>query len=476
MTRMGGVNRTIIAGLIAIAVAVSPVPHFQSDTAHATGSGWIKKNGKKLAYRFRDNSKATGVVRIGKKIYFFNSKGRLRSSAKERMIRWNGSYYDVKKNGVVRKGWNTFGKGLYYFGGKLGARSSGKVVSGITLRDNGRAYMSLDASVKYKVIRILKSKKALDKSPRKKLRACWNWIQRHCHYSMKYPLWKGGKWKWGHSPGNSTSQSGLKKHGAVWVKKYANDMLGSHRGGNCYGFACAFAACAANIGYDPIVVVARTANSGNRDGRAGVSHDGYSRHGWVRIKGRVYDPEAAKVGWRYLYGVRGIGLPCKAVRKIKYKKVDGSKTADGKSVAKLIKEKLIKKSGKIYYYDKNGRKTRPKNRVVLSEGKYYYFNSRYISVSGKRFVLSKLYNFAHKNQFGYYMTSDEFSRYKSLIKEGAPFSELKKVLGEAKSFESSEGCYSNDPGKERVYNYESFYVMTFVYDNGGKEIVISLSN
>ena len=50
-------------------------------------------------------------------------------------------------------------------------------------------------------------------------------------------------------------------------------------GGDCYGFACTFAAMARELGYNPYVVLGRV--SGTRDGAA----DGLTRHGWVMIDG-----------------------------------------------------------------------------------------------------------------------------------------------------------------------------------------------
>lgn len=51
------------------------------------------------------------------------------------------------------------------------------------------------------------------------------------------------------------------------------------------GYACAFAALAREIGYDPYVVCGRV--PGTRDGAG----DGFTRHSWVIINGLHYDPE-----------------------------------------------------------------------------------------------------------------------------------------------------------------------------------------
>ena len=83
-----------------------------------------------------------------------------------------------------------------------------------------------------------------------------------------------------------------------WQREVAYNMLVSG-GGDCYGFACTFAAMAREIGYNPYVVLGRV--SGTRDGAA----DGLTSHGWVIIDGCYYDPEAQFAGW--YKGVYGSG-------------------------------------------------------------------------------------------------------------------------------------------------------------------------
>lgn len=109
-----------------------------------------------------------------------------------------------------------------------------------------------------------------------KLRACWNFVTSGANFSYwpKYP---------------NTSQVG-------WQRTTALDMLTTRRG-NCYSFACGFAALAKEIGYSPSVVCGRV--SGSRDG----SSDGMTRHSWVVIGGTYYDPEAHYAGWyKNVYG------------------------------------------------------------------------------------------------------------------------------------------------------------------------------
>ena len=102
-----------------------------------------------------------------------------------------------------------------------------------------------------------------------KLSACWSYIVRGSfHYASKYP----------------------NLHFRGWQKSTAYNMLSTHSG-NCYSYACAFAALASEIGYKPYIVCGRV--HGSRDRAA----DGYTRHAWVRINGLNYDPEAQYAGW-----------------------------------------------------------------------------------------------------------------------------------------------------------------------------------
>ena len=98
-------------------------------------------------------------------------------------------------------------------------------------------------------------------------------------------------WRYLTSSGNfyySTYWPDLNKKG--WQREVAYNML-TTGGGDCYGFACTFAAMARELGYNPYVVLGRV--SGTRDGAA----DGLTRHGWVMIDGAYYDPEAQFAGW-----------------------------------------------------------------------------------------------------------------------------------------------------------------------------------
>lgn len=155
-------------------------------------------------------------------------------------------------------------KGLY--------DTKGKTIKGPSASD------ILDANLSKKTQSILSAITTANMTNSQKLYAAWKYVTSSSNFKYwpKYP--------------------DLNKTG--WQKECALDMLTTGRG-NCYSFACAFAALASEIGYSPSVVCGRV--SGNRDGAS----DGLTRHCWVRINGAYYDPEAQYAGW--YSGVYGSG-------------------------------------------------------------------------------------------------------------------------------------------------------------------------
>ena len=83
--------------------------------------------------------------------------------------------------------------------------------------------------------------------------------------------------------------------------------------GNCYGFACTFAALAKELGYDPYVICGRV--PGSRDQAA----DGYTRHGWVLINGLHYDAEGAFAGWGGCFGTSSFTTAYQVQKIVRFK-------------------------------------------------------------------------------------------------------------------------------------------------------------
>lgn len=136
----------------------------------------------------------------------------------------------------------------------------------------------IDGKVSKKAQSILAKITTSKMTKAQKLSACWRYVTSGSNFSYwpKYPT--------------------LTK--TDWQKECALDMLTTGKG-NCYSFACAFAALASEIGYSPNVICGRV--SGTRDGAS----DGMTRHCWVTIGGAYYDPEAQFAGW--YKGVYGSG-------------------------------------------------------------------------------------------------------------------------------------------------------------------------
>ena len=366
-------------------------------------------------------AKKEGPVKYKGKLYFFK-KGRPAKAKKERMRSYKGAKYYVLKSGRIKKGWNVVKNDLYYFGGKKGAMVKGKRVKGITLLLNGKAQKSyknkkgkkikaLDVSIRIKCIKALKKRGAWNKSKSRKLRAAWKYLMtKKFRYKSKYPNLKDKQ----------------------WTKKYADYMLSKHRG-NCYGYAATFAAFAWVAGYDPYVICGRC--RGGRDN----SRDGYTRHSLVRINGKWYDPEYWAI-WhaQYHYGAK----------KLRYRLKDRKKPIRFKKVKGTVKSTIQTISGNLKKID----------------GKYYYLNSKGTPVKGVFYIKGKLYHFKTKSKNGWCMTAKDYNKYQNAAKKGAPYSELKALIGTTEK--TSDECMEDAV----TYIYKNVYVTTQVNSNGVEAI------
>lgn len=231
-------------------------------------SGWKKINGYKYYFSKKNNQMFTGLHKIGKDYYVFNKNGQLAQSDEISIIKVVDEIYCAGKDGKIASGWQIKKNKLYY------ATKKGKVkrntkYQGIILSKTGAAKDNTDSKLKIQLIKVIRSITNEKMSKSSKLSACWSYIVRGSfHYASKYP----------------------NLHFRGWQKSTAYNMLSTHSG-NCYSYACAFAALASEIGYKPYIVCGRV--HGSRDRAA----DGYTRHAWVRINGLNYDPEAQYAGW-----------------------------------------------------------------------------------------------------------------------------------------------------------------------------------
>lgn len=187
-----------------------------------------------------------------------------------RFIKVNDSKYYVSKDGTAHTGWQVVNNVLYYGEPSTGILWKNKTYEGIVFDSDCKAANNTSAQLKMKTMQIVASITKSSMSQAQKLSACWNYVVLGAgfSYASVYP---------------NLNQKG-------WQKQEALNMF-NRRYGNCYGFACAFAALAGEIGYEPYVICGRI--TGTRDGAA----DGLTRHAWVRIDGKYYDPEAQFKGW-----------------------------------------------------------------------------------------------------------------------------------------------------------------------------------
>ncbi|MCD7833372.1 MAG: hypothetical protein LUH00_05205 [Lachnospiraceae bacterium] len=238
---------------------------------------YYKKDGTKLTnkwktidgyrYYFKSSGKAAvGGYKIGDTVYVFGVKGRLKTGKKSRFLTINGKTYYVSAQGTASTGWFVVNGKLYRAtsGGKISTRT----VDGITFTESGAAVDNTESRLKIKVMQVIADITTESMSQSEKLKACWNYMTGSGWTYVQY---------------NTSFSSG-------WQKQCAYDMLVKRRG-DCKSFACAFAALACEIGYDAYVIRGRV--PGTRDQAA----DGYTKHSWVRIDGRYFDPEGDWAGW-----------------------------------------------------------------------------------------------------------------------------------------------------------------------------------
>ncbi len=261
-------------------------------------TGWQEVNGN--TYYFKKNKSKTtpkgaaltGLQKIGGYRYYFTSAGKMKTGwktvkgneyyfrpAADSSARKGAAYtgkhtienymYYFSSTGKMKTGWFTAGGKLYY-ATKKGRLKSDTKYKGITFNSKGYAKSNTASKLKKKTMSIVSSITTSKMSKKEKLKACWNYMTKH------------SRWKYaGRYPDNFKSG---------WQIEMAYDML-KNKKGNCYGFACAFAALANEVGYDSYVIRGRV--SGSRD----HASDGMTRHCWVKIKGLYYDPEAQYAGW-----------------------------------------------------------------------------------------------------------------------------------------------------------------------------------
>lgn len=435
--------------LVSSSTAVAATPKAQ----------WTDRDGGTVYIR-EDGTLAKGVVKIEDKIYFFNEDGKLDKGKKGRILEYKGNFYDVRPDGTCRRGWNTYNRALYYFGGADNSALKDAVVDKVKLMSDGKAYMSLDASVKYKAMNFLKKATSVDASRRVQLRRAFNLIsnRKYFQYVPIYPDFKSNK----------------------WIKDYANRMF-TTKEGNCYGHCAIFAAVADLLGYDPYIVAGTMPEI--TDGATGKT----AQHGVVKIDNKYYE----LMGWSDKpFAMDEIKYSFKSKDTYRFKDEDGTgpvEIMEPKSknlvfipVAERNKDyKVTIKKCHLYVETDTSKSMLYLRNIALKTAKnYYYFNKKGKSLEGIHKLGDKLFDFSRKTKIGYAMKSKDFDRMQKLSTFKAPFAPLKDKLGEEIRFqEFDNSCFMGPDagGKERLYFYKNIKVGTYIPE-GGAEIIISIGS
>lgn len=237
-------------------------------------NSWVTWKNQRYYFNAKGRAIAGACLKYEGKVYVFSQTGKLLHSKKARMVTFGTKTWYVSKDGIASTGWFTVNGKLYYADSK-GRLYKDRTKEGVTFKSNGAAKNDTASQLKILTMKIVSEITNSSMTKSQKLRACWNYVLTHMTYAYYYPSGKTG-----------------------WQRELA--LIGlKNKAGNCYGFACAFAALAREVGYDPYVVSGRV--TGTRDGAS----DGLTRHCWVMIGGCYYDPEAQYKGW--MKGIYGAG-------------------------------------------------------------------------------------------------------------------------------------------------------------------------
>lgn len=232
-----------------------------------------------------------GPGRVDGVMYLFRENAKLYRAKRDGFVKVLGKVYYVYRSGRLRTGWFSYYGNIYY-ADSLGRVSRNTRHEGVTFDRNGKAKITPRAQMHVYAQAILNSVTNSNMTRVQKLRACYNYLA----YSGQYYYY-------------APADPNLSEN--YWYITCANRMFGQHRG-NCYGFSCAFAALAKEIGYEPYMMCARV--PGTRDQAA----DGYTRHCWVMINGGHYDPEGSFAGWGGCFGSTYFTTPYKQLNKVKF--------------------------------------------------------------------------------------------------------------------------------------------------------------
>lgn len=215
---------------------------------------WKTVKGKK--YYFGKDGYALRGRRLVKGVrYLFRKDGSLYTRKSAGFVTYRNEKYYLYKNGALRIGWFKVGRYTYY-ADEYGVLKHDTTYAGLSFNSNGQTKANEAAQLKVTARNIINRVTNSKMSKGQKLRACYNYLAYGNHFY--YYVWA--------DPDLNADK---------WWIGCAQKMFDQSRG-NCYGFACTFAALAKELGY--------------------------TRHGWVMINGKHYDAEGAFAGWGGCFG------------------------------------------------------------------------------------------------------------------------------------------------------------------------------
>ena len=259
-------KKMLLWTMVAAFLFISPVRVRAAETPGqitTEAAGYDQSNKEDL--QNKDEHIYQGGCKINGKVYVFDEQGHILKNKKNKLVTVLGDkYYITNKKGNPATGYFVYRNNLYYADSK-GRCYIDRTKGRFYFTSNGSAKKTTDVLLKIQVIQTL-SKITNSKMTRsQKLKACWNYL-----VSEKNFRYAG-------------SDPNRKRKG--WYKVTAVNMLKT-RSGNCYSFACAFAALAKELGYKNVKLLC-----------------GYD-HCWVTINGKHYDPQAHFTIWmKNIYGL-----------------------------------------------------------------------------------------------------------------------------------------------------------------------------
>lgn len=316
-TRAMVLGTALLTGTLLLPCALAPQAQaaVSPDVKIVSSAGKWSTSHSTAKYKVKGKA-VKGLVGIGGKTYYFDSKG------------------------VQRTGWRCV-YGIYYHfapSSKEAAHATtSKVVNGVKLNKYGQAMLT-NKNVIAELETMARAQKLLDKvskplqSKSAKLRASFNYIKSPKNIDVR--VLHG----W-------TTRNG-------WWRLFANDIFVKKAGDcNSMGFAMAYMGNAIGCKKNECV------SSGG--------------HSWARINGLIYDPQQGNYGVGGVYG--GVHY---AGAGIYHVSLNRTSVWPGKRIANAgvsTRKGLVKRNGSLHCYDSKGRMVTSK--WVTVKGKRYYFTS-----------------------------------------------------------------------------------------------------